>query len=231
MKLNRNHLKIIAVLSMLVDHIGVIFFPKIIFLRIVGRISFPIFAFFVAEGWHYTHNKARYAILLFVFALVSFVPHLLAFKTFALDILFTFLISLGFIELLNLAISEKQLALKILKFVAAGIIIIVLLLLEPFGLIEYGVCGVLVVAAFYYYREHKFLKYFFFAVLMLLLTTRQVVFAGAFSLGAAVQIFSLLALPFLMLYNGQKGKLNLKYLFYIFYPAHLLVLGIISLLI
>jgi len=78
MELNRNHLKIIAVLSMLVDHIGAIFFPKIIFLRIVGRISFPIFAYFVAEGWHYTHNKARYAILLFVFALLSFVPYLLA---------------------------------------------------------------------------------------------------------------------------------------------------------
>ena len=58
--LNRNVLKIIALITMLIDHIGLVFFPGIEIFRIIGRISFPIFAFMIAEGCEHTENKKKY---------------------------------------------------------------------------------------------------------------------------------------------------------------------------
>lgn len=64
-----NILKLIAALSMLIDHVGLMFFPNQLWMRAVGRLAFPIFAFFIAEGFRYTRSKLRY--LLTVFALAS----------------------------------------------------------------------------------------------------------------------------------------------------------------
>ena len=58
--LSGNLLKIIAAIAMLLDHIGFIFYPSVLWLRAVGRLAFPIFAFFIAEGCRYTKNKAKY---------------------------------------------------------------------------------------------------------------------------------------------------------------------------
>ena len=61
--LSRDVLKLIAIVSMLLDHVGKIFFPKILILQIIGRLAFPIFAFFIAEGFYYTRNKLKYFII------------------------------------------------------------------------------------------------------------------------------------------------------------------------
>ena len=73
--LSRDVLKLIAILSMLIDHVGKLFFPNILFLQIVGRLAFPIFAFFIAEGFYYTRNKVKYFFTILVFAVIAQIPY------------------------------------------------------------------------------------------------------------------------------------------------------------
>ncbi len=72
-------LKMIAVITMLIDHIGAVIFPDIIVLRIIGRLAFPLFAFLITEGYRHTSNFNRYLGRLFIFAIISQYPFWLAF--------------------------------------------------------------------------------------------------------------------------------------------------------
>ena len=65
--LNANALKFLAAALMLVDHIGYLLFPQALFLRIIGRLSFPLFAFAISEGCRYTKNKTKHFLLIFKF--------------------------------------------------------------------------------------------------------------------------------------------------------------------
>ena len=73
-KFSGTQLKIIALLSMLVDHIGCVLFPKVTAFRIIGRLAFPIFAFLIAEGMVHTSNWKKYFLRLFIFAIISEIP-------------------------------------------------------------------------------------------------------------------------------------------------------------
>ncbi len=63
--LNGNTLKFIACITMLIDHVGLILFPQFAIFRILGRISFPLFAFMIAEGCRYTKNKLKHFLMIF----------------------------------------------------------------------------------------------------------------------------------------------------------------------
>ena len=89
----RDVLKLIAVISMIIDHIGKLFFPNFLFLQIIGRLAMPIFAFFIAEGFYYTKNKAKYLLTIFIFAILSQIPY--NYMWHGLNILFTFTLSLA----------------------------------------------------------------------------------------------------------------------------------------
>lgn len=69
-------LKIIAMLTMLIDHIGVLIFPNLRILRTIGRIAFPIFAYMIAKGYRHTSNRKKYQIRLLIFGLISQVPYI-----------------------------------------------------------------------------------------------------------------------------------------------------------
>ncbi|MFD2216405.1 TraX family protein [Metabacillus endolithicus] len=195
-------LKLIAILSMLTDHIGLIFFPQIEFLRVVGRIAFPLFAFGIAVGSYYTKSIKKYAIRLFVFALISTVPHYLVINNMQFNILFTFLVSVIGIAFLK---EEKKLY-GLLWLLAVPIIL-------P---LEYGLYGVWVPVLFYLFRQKKMIQLLLFA----LVTIFFCLFYSTW-----IQLF---AVPFLLLIFWKPGfQLNLpKYLFYLFYPLHLILLGI-----
>ena len=72
------HLKLIALITMFIDHIGFVFFPQVHALRVIGRVSFPIYAFLIAEGCRYSHDRTLYALRLGLFALISEIPYDLA---------------------------------------------------------------------------------------------------------------------------------------------------------
>lgn len=215
--LNGNHLKLIAAFAMLLDHAGILLFPRIHLLRVIGRLAFPIFAFMIAEGCRYTQNRLRY--FLFVFGLGAGCQLVYAFVGGAayLNILLTFSCSVLLIYSLQEAYRAENWKKEFFwsAVFAAGF-------LSVYGLqqiitMDYGFWGVMTPVFVSFAHLRKFPRW---AAVMLL-------GVGLVLLGAdlgGIQHYALLALPLLLLYNGQRRKYKMKYFFYIFYPVHLAVL-------
>lgn len=222
LELSGNQLKIIALLTMTVDHIGFILLPQYLILRIIGRLSFPIFAYMIAEGCRYTRSVSRYLGLMAGLGLVTQVVQYVAAGSIFQCIFVTFGMSIGLIWLLRLAVEQKKAwawPIAILAVVAIFFLTRVLPLLIPGFDVDYGFWGVMLPAVIYFGKNH-WQKLSLTAVVLLLMY-------GDYGW---VQLFSLLALPLLALYNGQRGKWKLKYLFYIYYPVHLAILYLIAML-
>lgn len=222
--LTNNQLKIIAMLAMLSDHVGKVLLPQYSILQIIGRLAFPIFAFMIAEGCYYTRNKLRYFLTIFLLGLGCQTVYLVAEKSLYQNILITFSLSIIIIfSLENYRIKREKTFGKILFFTILTVFIIVIVLpvalIDQGFVIDYGVCGVLLPVAIFYAPD-KLRKLIFSAGLLILLTL---------DLGGGIQWFSLFALPLLALYNQKRGKYNIKPLFYIFYPAHLVVIYFLAL--
>ena len=229
--MNRNTLKIIAALSMLIDHVGIMFFPNITLFRIIGRLSFPIFAFMIAEGCKYTKNKSKYFLIIFVLGTLCQIVYYLYDKSLDMSILITFSLSILMIYSLdylkNCIYRKSKVLLSILLFISS---ILGVYLLNKCFIIDYGFIGcvtplfasLLVSPKGYKLDSDKnYIHVILITIplIMLLFTMED------------YQIYSLLSIVLLLLYNGKNSKLNLKYFFYIFYPLHLVVLECIRLFI
>jgi hypothetical protein len=231
-RISGNTLKIIAAISMLIDHVGIMFFPGAKIFRILGRLAFPIFAFMIAEGCRYTKNKLKYFSLVFGMGLGYTLVFYIYARTWYFCILFTFALSIMTVFALqafkNAIFSKEKGILLKLAFGAAFVASVVLCyLLNHFLRIDYGFVGCMIpviVSLFHAPSEnapklYKKIDRLEFWVLGILI--------GAIALYAVyggVRIYSLLAVPLLLLYSGKRGKRKMKYFFYIFYPAHLLAL-------
>ena len=188
-------LKIIGILSMFIDHYHyIIGGPEI--LNIIGRIAFPIFSFSLGEGYFHTGNFKKYFGRLFFFAVISQIPAYIFKLNYPLNIFFTLL--LGRV---------------VMKILIGGLVYVA----KKYDF-DYGVYGILTIALFGILRRKKFLIFCAFLALNMLL----VLYPDIFDL-AKVQIYSMFSLIPIFSYNGRKGK-NMKYFFYVFYPAHFLVL-------
>lgn len=211
-------LKIIAIITMLADHIGALLFPQIILFRIIGRIAFPIFCFLLVEGFMHTRDVKKYALRLLLFAFISEIPFDLAFgggstigfipvNLYQQNVFFTL-----FLGLLALILITKYGYQRINIF----FIILSCMLVASFLKTDYGEAGVLLIVLFYY-SYGNILKVIGSVILFCLIFT-------------GIQIYGILSLIPLVLYNGKKG-ITFKYVFYVFYPAHLLILYAIFLLV
>ncbi len=195
-------IKIIAIIAMVIDHMGLFFFPQFVWLRFIGRLAFPLFAWLIANGARHTHNIKRYLIRLFLFAFLSQVPFTLANRLIDphfqdLDVLFTLFLGL-------VAIWGIQ---KMKYWVERLVIIFVCIAAAQILQTDYGGFGVAVVVTFYlFYTNFK------------RLVGAQIVlfFLSCFIL-SPVEVFGLVALVFISMYNNQPG-FRAKYLFYVFYP-------------
>jgi len=221
--LNGNHLKLIAAVTMLLDHAGILLFPKIMLFRILGRLAYPIYAYMIAEGCRYTRNKLRYFLMVFgLGAGCQIVYYFFSGDTY-LNILLTFSVSILLIYLLQAMHQAKTWQREALWSVlfCAGF-------LGVYGLnqvltIDYGFWGVMVPV----FVSFAFVRKFPHWASVLLLGTGLVLLAADYG---GNQYYALLALPLLLLYSGKRGKANMKYFFYIFYPVHLAVLQGIAML-
>ena len=140
--MNRNTLKIIALITMIIDHIGLVFFPEMVIFRIIGRMAFPIFAFFIAEGWYYTKNKKKYVLLLFVFMIISWVPFCLGLglPLYSANIMGVFLLSILGMFLIDKIRQNTDL--KVMHICSFCMLIFVCLILEGLGVVPEGALGV-----------------------------------------------------------------------------------------
>lgn len=202
-------LKWIAAITMLIDHIGAIFYPDILGFRIVGRIAFPIFAFLIAEGFRHTHDLRKYMLRMLVFACVSEIPFDLAFfgTWFApghQNVMFTFFLALILLERLEKIYSAGG---RILAFIAGMALAYVLRT-------DYNYFGILLVGL---YANFALCKERWKRVFPTYLNM----------LAESVQMWGILAAVPLYFYGGKEGR-KMKYFFYVFYPGHLLVLYFIK---
>lgn len=212
--LTGNQLKIIAMVSMTLDHIGFILLPQSTILRIIGRLAFPIYAYMVAEGCRYTHDIRGYFLRLLGLGLVCQVVSYAVTRSLYQCILITFSLSVVLIMVLEQWGKQRKLAVAAV-FLAVGFLCEGLPLLLPhtdYG-VDYGLIGVCVPVLVWLGKSKK--QKLWLAALGLALL-------GGYYGGW--QFFALAAVPLLALYNGQRGKYAIGKLFYIYYPLHLAVL-------
>lgn len=237
--LNANAIKFIAAALMLVDHTGLMLFPKLTIFRIIGRLSMPLFAFAVSEGCRYTKNKIKHLALMLGLGVGCQLVYFFFSGDTYLNILITFSLSIVIIYAMQFfkkcLFSECKLLVKMgagALFLASGV---GAYLFCRFFTVDYGITGVLlpVFASILDFRQipapEKLQKFdaipwrllcFFIGLLFFLYVRRT----------NPIAPYTLLSMVFLLLYNGEKGKLKTKYFFYIFYPLHLALLEGIYLL-
>ena len=254
---NGNVLKLLAAVFMLIDHAGMLLFPDEAWLRVLGRLSMPLFAFMIAEGCRYTKNKWKHFFLLFGLGVGCQIVYILFDpKKVYLGILITFSISTLIIYAMQYAkkcfFSPKtSWAKKTASALWVALLVTLSYLLCRFILVDYGFWGIMMpvfASIFDFHRiptpvegenpessqaESSFEKWRRLDCLpikVLCMAVAEILLIATHSL-PLFQLPALLAFPLLLLYNGEKGKANLKYFFYIFYPLHLGVLqGIVFLL-
>jgi hypothetical protein len=217
--LSGNVLKLIALLSMTIDHIGLNLMGNFIPFRIIGRLAFPIFAYMIAEGCHYTRNKTRYFGGVFLLGLLCQIGYFFYERSIYQCILITFSLSILLIYSIDFAAKKGGTAylLPLLGLVATAVICILMPDWIPGFHVDYSYWGVLL-PVFIYLGKGHWSRLALTALGLILLSH---------SLGG-VQVYSLFALIPLALYSGKRGKLHLKYLFYIYYPAHLIVIQVLA---
>lgn len=211
-------LKIIAIVSMLIDHIGAIFLgsyhtPYLIS-RLIGRIAFPIFCFLLIEGFFHTRNVPKYCLRLGIFAVISEIPFDLAFNHATFDpsyqnVFFTLLI--GLLTVSALESIQKRYSKKIgVPMIYSAAVIAAGAVLAWFFQTDYGEIGVICIVLFYLEHNKKTIAAATACICLLF--------------SSSLEITAFACVPLIRYYNGMRG-ISLKYVFYLFYPVHLLLLS------
>ena len=227
-------LKLIAIIAMTIDHLTWLFFPGlqrvwyVCLLHIIGRLTAPIMWFFIAEGSHYTKNPKKYITRLFVFAIISHFAYSFAF-------------GLNPIPFKSGIFNQTSVIWSLA--IAAALIFIVnnyklsyrknfaLILLASLISFPSDWSSIATMTSFYLYNHRGDFKkqvrdFILFGLLYALV---YIIFID--KVYGVLQLFIFLSIPLLSLYNGKAGNnRNMKWLFYIYYPAHLVIIGALRLL-
>ena len=237
-KLNSFQIKIILLILMLFDHIWS-YFPNLFpsWIHAISRGVGPMFGYFLVEGFHYTSNKFKYGLRLFLFSIFMQLGNLLLNKLIiskniiiSNNIFFTLFISFIIISLLDY--------IKNFKGFKKYILISINIFISTIGIFstEGGFSVIPFVIITYYFKENSkklFLGYFILSLTLFMIQGVQIyeTFKETYEMFMFNSDFLLfLSIPFILLYNGERGLTNKfsKYLFYIFYPLHLWILILIK---
>ena len=242
---SNNALKIIAAVAMVCDHVGVLIFPKVLILRIIGRLSFPIFAYLIAEGAKHTRSKRRHLIIFASFAAIVQViyfiimpptsgsqPEMSVLVTFTLSLLMIYALDEFKKAIFDPLVSEWKTALAALIF---AVTVALTVLSDRFLDLDYGLAGALLplFPAIFTTPKMENPPSVFGKVdtkLIRVAATALGVLALSLDFGS-IQFYSLLSILLLLLYSEKRGRLKMKYFFYIFYPLHLAIIFVIAVLI
>ncbi len=216
-------LKIIACITMFIDHAGYVVYGKFSWFNYIGRLAFPIFAYQITEGYQHTKNLKKYILRLFVFALISQIPfslfHSIISTDFALNVFFTLLLGL-----LSICVFEKFPK----KWISVPIIAILCIIAEVTNM-DYGYWGVLLIFVFYICKNNKYWLTLSFLVLLLIRYLPNIIMYNFYYAYILLFICTFLSIIPIVFYNQKQGR-KMKYFLYIFYPAHLLVLYLLSII-
>lgn len=229
-------LKLIAAVTMFIDHMGLILFPGQMIFRVIGRLAFPIYAYCIAEGFRYTRNRWHYFLRIFILGTLCQIVYAVVDDDLLLGILLSFSIAIVIMALcdgvksclrgqksrLNLLIEKvthKSLSAdtdRVLSTALACTSIVSAFVLCMLVDVDYGFFGIMlpVLTSFFDDRGQRFVI-FSSALLALCIDMTA---------GFTIQYWSLLTIPIIAAYNGKPGRFRMKHFFYIFYPLHLAVL-------
>lgn len=220
--MNSFQIKILAIVSMTIAHVGLFFFENPLWMYAFGRLAFPLFAWLLANGAIHTKNTKKYAVRLLIFGLISQIPFVMANRTvdpnyWGLNIMFTLFLGLLAIN----TTKNKTLPLKffiLFLFFCTGYILQV----------DYGGMGILCIAAFYYFFNSKIKL--LISQFLIIVGINITLLLNLVSQNANTLVNPLYFLPYgvfalipIFLYNSQQGR-KMKYLFYAFYPLHYVVI-------
>lgn len=226
--LSSNVLKIFACICMLIDHTGLVLCGNNQVMRSVGRLAFPVFAFLIAEGVRHTSDIRRYMSRMAVLALVSEVPFDLAICGSVYDmqsqnVFFTLLMGLFAVTALSshrrmTADSPAEMT-RLEYFLGRHRAETVILTLAAAEILrfDYGAAGVAVIILFYVFTPLGGS----IAPALCLTALDGIIYLVAFG---SRELYALLSIIPIAMYSGERGRLRLKYAFYLFYPLHLLII-------
>lgn len=236
-------IKIIAAVTMLIDHAGLILFPQYTVFRVIGRLAYPLYAYCIAEGFRYTHSRIKYFLRIFLLGLACQAVYTIVDRDLYIGILLVFSMSIVIMSLVESVkasmrgekssvaklaqrISGREITSeqdKIISLILTCAAVMAVFVLCMYVEVDYGFFGVMLPVFTNLFSDRKQRLVMFSACLIALCIDMT----GLFT----IQYWSLLTIPILATYNGKRGKHSLKYFFYIFYPLHLAVLYAISYLI
>ena len=245
-------LKIIALVTMIIDHIGIIFVSPFssayLIFRIIGRISLPIYAFLIIEGITHSKNPLQYLIRLILFGFTFDIICYLFEGYFIGNTFITF----GLSGLSCYLLFHEDIKYKFFSIIPIGLITLIFMKIIPFHL-EYGLYGVLLITLFFLskklstylsdnYKNVDTLDAFKILSVLSLVSLTCIMYvyqneiqslSPSFVMNYNVQTYSLIACFPMLCYNGLRGYSNpfIKWGFYISYPLHILILLAIDLLI
>ncbi|NLM28289.1 MAG: TraX family protein [Clostridiaceae bacterium] len=242
--LNGFQIKLIAIISMVIDHTGIVFFPGVIAFRIIGRIAFPLFAFFITEGFRHTRSVKKYMFRLFLCAVLFQIPDWIFGSEemrrifiswgwesvpsidYELNIFATLFLGIAAISLYD-KLKEKHIA---YSWLAVAVIATVAQVIGA----DYGAYGVFYIIVFYIAEKDIRKMLIGWTILHALYAAYEAASSyavyGVFAFPHSIQLYSLLSIGIIALYNGERGR-KMKYFFYLFYPLHMIVLYVIDALI
>lgn len=210
--------------AMTLDHVGMLLFPQFPILRILGRLAMPIYAYMIAEGCRYTRSRRKYLLRLLGLGLVCQVVYFLAMGSLYQCILITFSLSAVVIFGVDWARKQSPLLALLVSVSAVGMVWVFCELLPSLlpgtdFSIDYGLCGV-VLPVLVWLGKNRRQKLLLFTLGLVLLALDY----------GGTQWYALFAVPLIALYSGQRGKASIGKLFYFYYPAHLVIIQGISLM-
>ena len=234
-------LKLIAIVTMVIDHLGAVMFPQYRWMRVVGRIAFPIFCYCIASGCIYTRDIRKYALRVLVMAMlvqplyVTAMNHQTrmafdwAHNFFRLDLIFRhyymdthlaihFTLFMGI--LLIWSLQEK-------KYIATAAVFAVCWYLQ--SSLDYGMYGVYLIVLFWALIDRPLTSFLWVAAYMAWygLPTLRMKLWPVERVNIYVQLYALMALPLIYIPTKTKIRVN-KWVFYLFYPAHLAVIYLLT---
>lgn len=205
------NLKMIALITMTIDHIGFFLLPEIIELRIIGRISFFLYSFLLVEGFSYTKDKIKHLKIIFLYAIVIQLGM----------ILYNVVTGEYIIPNIFLTLSLGLFIIYFLEYKYYILCFLMFIFISPF--VDYSFYGVSLIVVMYLFRNLS--KYLYVLILIL----HCLVFVEL-DYVSKIQSYSLIGLFFILIYNNKLGKNN-KVFFYMYYPIHIIIINLIGVLI
>lgn len=221
-RLSQESLKILACVTMLIDHVAAVFRLALKW-RVIGRLSFPIYCFLLAEGAYHTRNPKKYALRLAIGALLSEIVFDFAFFGRFYwghqNVMLTLLLGFFTLRAMEMFPDMFRKVLVVIPFALAAELLCT----------DYGWVGVALVALFALTRELPGRWPILAAGMAILFLSIPSATRMIFGIRVPIQIFGLAALVPIALYSGKKMTNNkaIQWAFYLFYPVHLLILWLL----